>query len=81
MVVPPRVETIRSWFLRNDGGSLELPDGWFGRPYDNVHRLTNVSLHADALHLALDDRLFITAQGSITVEADDASLTIGALTY
>ena len=71
-------ETIRSWSLRNDGGSLELPDGWFGRPYDNVHRLTTVHLHADAPPLALDDRLFLTAQGSIKVEADDASLIIGA---
>lgn len=28
---------VSRWFVFAFTASMELPDGWFGRPYDNMH--------------------------------------------
>lgn len=52
------VETIRNWFERTQGGGVILPDGWFGRPYDNFHQLSYIELRPHKLLLELDNQLF-----------------------
>ena len=33
---------------------MRLPSGWFGRPYDNWHRLTDVTNEGDLVVVRLD---------------------------
>jgi hypothetical protein len=63
--------TIQDWFKHSHGGSLMLPNGWFGRPYDNIHRLTSVSLAEDLLTVSLDDGWLILRFGGIQEVYED----------
>lgn len=54
------VHVVQNWFDRAGGGGLVLPDGWFGRPYDNIHRLNAIESNGDLLRIELDDRLVLT---------------------
>src|SRR5215213_70194 len=60
---------IERWFKEELGGTLVLPDGWYGRPYDNVHTLTKLDETADSLTLALDHKLSLHFEGLERVEA------------
>ncbi len=51
---------VEGWFARHGGGGLVLPDGWFGRPHDNVHQLTFVASRPAWLIIELDERLLLT---------------------
>jgi hypothetical protein len=46
--------TIREWFRVNSCGGLVLPDGWYGRPFDNQHRLTSIKSAGEMLEVYLD---------------------------
>jgi len=58
---------VVTWFGRVKLASLELPRGWFGRPYDNLHQLTWSSATQHKVLLELDRQLLliITDPGSI----------------
>ncbi|MDR7153237.1 hypothetical protein J2W40_000031 [Sphingobium xenophagum] len=45
---------IESWFDKEWGGGLILPDGWFGRPHDSQHSLTSLAENGDSLTMILD---------------------------
>lgn len=49
-------KTIRNWFSRETGGTLMLPTGWFGRPFDNIHQLTSIAHTDNTLDLVLDGK-------------------------
>ena len=68
---------IKDWFDKEWGGSLVLPDGWFGRPYDNQHSLTLCEESADKLSLALDEHLLLTFYGLSNVALEGRDLVIG----
>ena len=68
---------IQKWFKKNIGGSLLLPDGWFGRPYDNIHLLTSIDETSNCLRMTLDDGYVVLAfYGEYVVEADRKELTV-----
>lgn len=50
---------VEEWFLSAKTASMELPDGWFGRPYDNMHQLTWAAARPDKLILELDGQLYL----------------------
>ena len=50
-------EIIKEWFLSTWGGGLIMPDGWFGRPYDNIHQLDSFSKSDGRYMLRLDGGL------------------------
>lgn len=50
---------IHNWFLKHKSGGLILPDGWFGRPYDNLHQLTGISEKESSLEIILDTMIKI----------------------
>jgi len=35
-------QLIRLWFEREKKSGLILPDGWYGRPYDNLYELESI---------------------------------------
>jgi hypothetical protein len=51
--------SVEGWFASATTASMELPDGWFGRPYDNMHRLTWATGRPDKLLLELDGQLYL----------------------
>jgi hypothetical protein len=70
-------EIVTSWFKETWGGGLMLPDGWFGRPYDNIHRLDNVALSEDGLLLELDSgHLILRFEGVPEVTASKSELVL-----
>jgi len=50
---------LESWFAAALTASVELPDGWFGRPYDNMHRLTWLDERDGKLFVELDGQLHL----------------------
>ena len=70
-------ETVQSWFKDEWGGSLLLPDGWYGRPYDNQHALTSIEESGDTLTIVLDRKLTLRFDGLKSVKAQKRELIFG----
>jgi hypothetical protein len=64
------IETkIVDWFDQTGGGGLVLPNGWFGRPYDNIHQLDSVAVNDDGLVIVLDGgQLTLSFEGVPKIE-------------
>ncbi len=50
---------VREWFAEVKLVGLELPSGYFGRPYDNQHELTFSIARPHKLILELDSRVYL----------------------
>ena len=68
---------IKQWFEKEGGGSLFLPDGWYGRPYDGQHDLTYLSESDDNLVLTLSQKLNLHFSGLKSVKVKDRELIFG----
>lgn len=67
---PHRAESlIGQWFGEVGAASMELPDGWLGRPRDNQHRLTWTAVRDDKVFLELDGQVHLVATISGAEEA------------
>ncbi|RMH16175.1 MAG: hypothetical protein D6696_18820 [Acidobacteria bacterium] len=67
---------IEDWFQATGGGGLVLPDGWFGRPHDNIHRLTFLAIRPLWLIMELDERLLLTVREPMAVRQRNGDLVI-----
>ena len=76
MTLEQMVVVIVKWFSTVGGASLKLPSGWFGRPYDNFHRLTGARVLGNALLLELDDRQELSVSAPQSVHVEPRSLSI-----
>ena len=54
------VEAINSFFAEHEVASLRLPSGWFGRPHDNMHQLSEVAIEGDYVLVTLDGKQVLT---------------------
>jgi hypothetical protein len=70
-------DIIQKWFKDEWGGSLVLPDGWYGRPYDNQHSLTSIDELGEALTLVLDQKLTLRFENLNSVEVRNRELVFG----
>lgn len=70
-------DTIQRWFNNECGGSLLLPDGWYGRPYDNQHALTSIDESGSMLTMILDRKLTLRFEGLEAVKAQERELVLG----
>jgi hypothetical protein len=52
-------DIISDWFEKEKGGSLKLPDGWFGRPMGNIHELTFIVKRPRKLIIELDEQVYL----------------------
>jgi hypothetical protein len=50
------VEAIGAFFAEHEVASLRLPSGWFGRPNDNWHQLSEVATEGDDVLVRLDQK-------------------------
>ena len=48
------VDAIASFFSDHEVASLKLPSGWFGRPHDNWHQLSEVSTDGQRVRIRVD---------------------------
>ncbi len=60
---------IENWYQREWTGSLVLPDGWYGRPFDGQHRLTSVNEAPEHLTIVLDNALTLSFSGPTHIES------------
>lgn len=60
------VEAVSAFFAEHEVASLRLPSGWFGRPHDNWHQLTDVVTEGDHVLVRLDETqvLRLAAEGA-----------------
>ncbi len=65
---------IQDWFKAKSGGSLFLPDGWFGKPHDNLHSLTSITEQNDKINIILDDNLKLDFYGLKSVKHEKNTL-------
>ncbi len=64
---------VSAWFDKAGTASMELPTGWFGRPHDNMHRLTWSAVRDDKVLLELDGQLHLVL-ADVEIVADTAPL-------
>jgi hypothetical protein len=70
--------SIKKWFADSIGGSLLFPDGWYGRPHDNIHQLTNlVEEPNNAILIVLDKVLKLRFVGVAYIKLDPNQIAIG----
>ena len=62
------VDAIEAFFAEHEVASLLLPSGWFGRPHDSWHQLTEAATVGDEVQVRLDDKQVLT------LDAEDASV-------
>ena len=60
---------IKFFFLRHRSCGLKLPNGRFGRPYENRLSLVKAEAHDDALIIELDHPLHLIFHGIPTLES------------
>jgi hypothetical protein len=67
MTAKRAAKQVRQWFGDGHLPSLELPDGWFGRPYDNCHALSHLDVIGDRLLIGLDgQQLLVLTRPAVT---------------
>jgi hypothetical protein len=72
------VAIILDWFSKKTGGSLYLPDGWFGRPYDNIHQISSINeTKSGNIQLVLDENIFLYFVGLEKAQQDSRDLILG----
>lgn len=76
MSVDAVLTAVSSWFATALTASMELPDGWFGRPYDNMHRLTWAVQRDNKLFLELDHQLHLVLSDAELGEVNGEDLEL-----
>ncbi len=67
---------IDAWFSRTGGGGLILPNGWYGKPNDNIHQLTFSEVRPRWIIVELDEHLLLSFRGSTMVQDRGPELAI-----
>jgi len=70
-------QVVERFFAAHKGAGLILPSGWFGRPYDNFHRLTGCAATRDGVRIQLDGQLNLSLTGGeLVATIRDGDLTL-----
>jgi hypothetical protein len=70
------LDEVVAWFSSAKLASLELPDGWFGRPHDNLHQLTWSAATGHKVLLELDRQLLLVLTEPRAAESSKMELRI-----
>ena len=63
------IRFISQWFEREEGAGLVLPDGWYGRPFDNLLNLISIERDAIVLVIELDSGLVLHFTGLRNIQS------------
>ena len=72
-------EIVNAWFDRVEVAGLILPDGWLGRPFDSLHRLTWNVVRERKIILELDSLLHLVISTPVSVEAGEKEMSVSDL--
>jgi hypothetical protein len=72
------VDAVIAFFAEHRGASLRLPSGWFGRPYDNLHQLTEGRTQGEAVLVRLDHKQVLTLDAE-RASSDEGVLRVGPI--
>ncbi len=77
MSLETTLKRVREFFGTKGQAGLVLPNGWFGRPYDNLYELNWSGVVEDQLVLKLDNEHSLTLAGPTiaTVKPDNLLLS------
>lgn len=70
--------SITEWMGHVGVAGLVLPDGWFGRPYDNFHQLTWSKPRGNRVILEFDSNLLLVLTDVSNIEPGNERLTVSA---
>lgn len=68
------MKRIEEWTETNQSFGIELPDGWFGRPYDNQHKITWAEERPNKIIIELDQQLFLIFTKPVTISKSGKNL-------
>ena len=71
MPISETARVIAEFFDDQLAAGLVLPNGWFGRPYDDLHQLTGCTVAGDTMRIELDGQLILTFAGAGLVAVRD----------
>jgi hypothetical protein len=74
------LQEVTSFFASEEVAGLILPNGWFGKPDDNWHRLTDARLVGEVMTIELDERLTLTLAGPTTAHRSGSALRLSGFT-
>ena len=69
-------EIVNAWFDQVEVAGLVLPDGWFGRPFDNLHSLTWSAVRGSKLLLELGSSLHLVISAPVSTETDKKEMRL-----
>lgn len=64
MTLDETAEAVETFFTNQLSASLILPSGWFGRPHDNMHKMTECIATAEILRVELDGQQVLSFEGT-----------------
>lgn len=67
---------IRRWFNSAKYADLILPDGWFGRPHDNMLPLSYIEKRPFTTLIELSEHLLLVFTGNLVARKDGADLVL-----
>ncbi|WP_141733927.1 hypothetical protein [Oligoflexus tunisiensis] len=74
-----RIEDVEDWFksIEKSCFGLVLPNGWFGRPYDNQHVINEFRVSDNEIYFRFDDFREVTVLNPkfFMVEKDESGRT------
>ncbi len=69
-------ELLINWLNQKKKFGIILPDGWFGRPMDNLHEVTWWIERTNKFIIEIDSQLYITLTKPIKLNSKKDSLII-----
>jgi hypothetical protein len=74
----PAVDQLRATIAdQPPTGTLRIFGDWFGRPFDNVHRVVSADVRDDLLVIAMDDGEVLTVTNPSDIEIGAGAFRIG----
>ncbi|GAA2843713.1 hypothetical protein FB468_3298 [Leucobacter komagatae] len=76
--VDPSFQLIADFFEGSPAIWLELPDGWFGRPYDNLLTVVDVSIaESGSLVILFEHSSRLTVESPFSAALKEGALVLG----
>ena len=70
------ITEIEEWNRKFPRFGIELPNGWFGRPYDNIHFLTYIIERDNKIIIEVDEQLYLLFTKPVTVNLNESTLIL-----
>ena len=70
-------DLVRSKMPHTNSGTLRFWGSWFGRPYDNLHRVVGSEVDGDVLRLTFDEGEVLTVWSPRRADITDRTFQIG----